>query len=104
MVTEFKGEDIDPPVNAVTETVKDHTKQSYEEQESDTPVITAATTYPPWKQQQINDLKIWFYAFKIKWFEDMILCIQNQQLFPATPIYMLEAVNVILYIYIRICT
>jgi len=47
MVTEFKGEDTDPPVNAVTETVKDHTKQSYEEQESDTPVITAAATYPP---------------------------------------------------------
>jgi hypothetical protein len=46
MVTEFKGEDTDPPVNAVTETVKDHTKQSYEEQESDTPVITATTTYP----------------------------------------------------------
>jgi hypothetical protein len=35
-----------------------------------------------------------------KWFEDMILCIQNQQLLPATPIYTLEAVNVILYIYI----
>jgi hypothetical protein len=38
----------------------------------------------------------------------MILCIQNQQLLPATPIYTLEAVNVILYIYIyiyiRICT
>jgi hypothetical protein len=63
-------------------------------------VITAATTYPLWKQQQINDLKMWFYALKIKWFEDMILCIQNQQLLPATPIYMLEAVNVILYIYI----
>jgi len=51
MVTEFKGEDTDPPVNAVTKTVKDHTKQSYKqsykEQESDTPMITAATTYPP---------------------------------------------------------
>jgi len=46
MVTEFKGEHTDPPVNAVTETVKDHSKQSYEEQESDTPVITAAATYP----------------------------------------------------------
>jgi hypothetical protein len=42
---------------------------------------------------------MWFYALKIKWFEDMILCIQNQQLLPTTPIYMLEAVNVILYIY-----
>jgi len=29
----------------------------------------------------------------------MILCIQNQQLLPATPIYTLEAVNVILYIH-----
>jgi len=65
MVTEFKGEDTDPPVNAVTWTAKDHTKQSYEDQESDQPVIAAATIYPPWKQQQINDLKIWSYAFKI---------------------------------------
>jgi len=47
MVTEFKGEDTDPPVNTMTETVKDHTKQSNEEHESDTPVITAAATYPP---------------------------------------------------------
>jgi hypothetical protein len=40
MVTEFKGEDTDPPANAGT--AKDHTKQSYEDQESDPPVIAAA--------------------------------------------------------------
>jgi len=39
MVTEFKGEDIDPPVNAVTRIAED--------QDSDPPVIEAATTYPP---------------------------------------------------------
>jgi len=47
MVTKFKGEDTDPPANAVTGNVKDHTKQSYEDQESDPPVIAAAATYPP---------------------------------------------------------
>jgi hypothetical protein len=47
MVTEFKGEDTNPPANAITGTAKDHTKQSYEDQESDPPVIAAATTYPP---------------------------------------------------------
>jgi hypothetical protein len=30
MVTEFKGEDNDAPVNAVTRIVEDHDKQSYE--------------------------------------------------------------------------
>jgi len=44
MVTEFKGEDTDPPVNAVTRTAKDYTKQSYEDQESNPPMIAAATT------------------------------------------------------------
>jgi hypothetical protein len=39
MVTEFKGEDTDPPVNAVTRIAED--------QDSDPPVIEAATTYPP---------------------------------------------------------
>jgi hypothetical protein len=47
MVTEFKGEDIDPPMNSVIGTVEDHTKQSYEDQDSDPPVIEAATNYPP---------------------------------------------------------
>jgi hypothetical protein len=42
MVTEFKGEDTDPPVNAVTGIAEDHTKQSYENQDSDPPVIEAA--------------------------------------------------------------
>jgi len=31
MVTEFKYEDPDPPVNAATGTPKDYTKQSYED-------------------------------------------------------------------------
>ena len=39
MVTEFKGEDIDPPVNTVTRIAEDHDKQSYEDQDSDPPVI-----------------------------------------------------------------
>jgi len=41
MITEFKGEDTDPPVNAVTGIAEDHTKQSYEDQDSDPPVIEA---------------------------------------------------------------
>ncbi|KAL9388120.1 hypothetical protein Peur_021244 [Populus x canadensis] len=47
MVTEFKGEDIDPPMNSVTGIAEDHTKQSYEDQDSDSPVIEAASNYPP---------------------------------------------------------
>ena len=39
MVTEFKGEDTDPPVNAVTGIAEDHDKQSYEDQDSDPPTI-----------------------------------------------------------------
>ena len=35
MVTEFKGEDTDPPVNIAA----DHDKQSYEDQDSDPPTI-----------------------------------------------------------------
>jgi hypothetical protein len=47
MVTEFKGEDIDPPMNSVTGTAEDHTKQSDKDQDSDPPVIEAAANYPP---------------------------------------------------------
>ena len=47
MVTEFKGEDIDPLVNAVTRNAEDHDKQSYKDQDSEPPVIEAATIYPP---------------------------------------------------------
>jgi hypothetical protein len=38
MVIEFKSEDTDPPVNAVTRIAED--------QDSDLPVIEAAATYP----------------------------------------------------------
>jgi len=42
MVTEFKGEDTGTPVNAVTRIAEDHDKQSYEDQDSDPPVIEAS--------------------------------------------------------------
>ena len=47
MVTEFNGEDIDPPVNAVTRIAKDHDKQSYEDQDSDPPMIEASDELSP---------------------------------------------------------
>ena len=46
ILIEFKSEDIDPPVNAVIEIAEDHDKQSYEDHNSNPPVIEVAT-YPP---------------------------------------------------------
>ena len=45
MVTEFKDEDPDPPMNAATGTPKDYTKQSYEDQESDPPVDCSSRNF-----------------------------------------------------------
>jgi len=61
MVTEFKGEDTDAPVNAVTRIAED--------QDFDPPVIEASD----WSSNNLSSMN----ATTDKWLEDMITWIQN---------------------------